>query len=243
MEEFFRIFGVYAIVKYLIFITIVSKGYNKSVIEVILTFASLPLFYLKTNDILITIAFVETDIIVANLLLLANVAIIKCIAFRLLVSITHDDSFSKILCKVFNKKRLCKKLKTLQEIDYGPRLKLGIPAMANKINAKTRIRFNSWGFPKFKSYYTIHLKRCDYKKSREYHFNYANKFLYNKALKSKKVKKRFTLDELSELKKGNTPDRYTWHHHQDSGKLQLVSRKINAKVYHIGGYDIWGGGS
>lgn len=42
---------------------------------------------------------------------------------------------------------------------------------------------------------------------------------------------------------GKAPPDFTWHHHQDTGRMQLVSRKEHqAFVPHTGGMSIWGGG-
>jgi uncharacterized Zn-binding protein involved in type VI secretion len=34
----------------------------------------------------------------------------------------------------------------------------------------------------------------------------------------------------------------TWHHHQETGKIQLVDAKLHKRFGHIGGMEIWGGG-
>jgi hypothetical protein len=34
---------------------------------------------------------------------------------------------------------------------------------------------------------------------------------------------------------------YTWHHHQDVGRMQLVPTDIHRWVKHIGGFEMWGG--
>jgi hypothetical protein len=36
-----------------------------------------------------------------------------------------------------------------------------------------------------------------------------------------------------------TPAGYTWHHHQDYGRMQLVETTVHAKTGHAGGYSIW----
>lgn len=241
MENIYRLFLIYVVIKYLFFITITLKGWDKSFIEVCLTFLSFSIVFYGTKDFGLTLLMVETDLIVTNLLMIINIVAIKEVSFWLLVSIVQDKSFARIFLKRFNKKRLCKKLNSLKDIDFGPKLKHGIPAMANKTHSKTRVKFDRNGFPKFKSYYTIHLKMMDYKKSREFHFEYANKLVFHKSLKSEKIRKMFTKKELEEMKRGETPDKYTWHHHQNKGKMQLVSRKTHEKVNHIGGYSIWGG--
>jgi hypothetical protein len=52
----------------------------------------------------------------------------------------------------------------------------------------------------------------------------------------------FTEDQLRAIKSGlaNIPD-YTWHHHQDVGRMQLVPTSIHSKTGHIGGSEMWYG--
>lgn len=38
------------------------------------------------------------------------------------------------------------------------------------------------------------------------------------------------------------PDGLTWHHHQDTGRMQLVEYGEHAAHRHTGGMSIWGGG-
>lgn len=33
---------------------------------------------------------------------------------------------------------------------------------------------------------------------------------------------------------------FTWHHHQEIGKMQLVPRDIHEWIKHIGGNKLWG---
>lgn len=243
MEKIFSILMLYYLVKYFILLTLVTKGYEKYFLEIVLSILPWIFFTKFVMEIpYVVMLIIETEFIVSNILLLLNVILIKKISFIILVSVINDGVLSKILCNIFNKKRLCKRLKELQEIDYGPKLKIGIPAMAGKIHKKTKIKFDRWGFPKFKVFCTIKLKVKDYKKSREIHFDYANKKMYKKILKNKNFRKLFTKKEVEELRRGETPTKYTWHHHQDKGKMQLVSRKVHSEVNHIGGYSIWGGG-
>ena len=37
--------------------------------------------------------------------------------------------------------------------------------------------------------------------------------------------------------------RYTWHHHQDPGRMQLVEFGAHATTNHYGGRNVWGGGT
>jgi hypothetical protein len=53
---------------------------------------------------------------------------------------------------------------------------------------------------------------------------------------------RFTPDQLSQIQSGAAQiDGYTWHHHQDYGRMQLVPRDIHRATGHIGGEGMSGG--
>jgi filamentous hemagglutinin len=53
---------------------------------------------------------------------------------------------------------------------------------------------------------------------------------------------RFTPDQLSQIQNGAAQiNGYTWHHHQDYGRMQLVPRDIHRTTGHIGGEGISGG--
>ncbi|QOG47649.1 HNH endonuclease [Neisseria gonorrhoeae] len=46
----------------------------------------------------------------------------------------------------------------------------------------------------------------------------------------------FTTKQLKAIEKGESkiPD-YTWHHHQDTGRMQFVNECLHHDTYHIGG--------
>lgn len=140
--------------------------------------------------------------------------------------------------KIDSKKSKC--IRAINNAEYWPRLKLGLPGMANKTNSKTKVRFDAKGFPIFKAYYTVKLRRKDFKEARERHFYIANKTLYNDKSPKAKIKSKFSKKQIKQLSQGVTPDGYTWHHHQNAGVLQLVEEETHAKTYHHGGYSIWG---
>ena len=31
----------------------------------------------------------------------------------------------------------------------------------------------------------------------------------------------------------------TWHHHEDIGRIQLISRDVHKSIGHFGGFDLW----
>ena len=151
--------------------------------------------------------------------------------------------YIKAMCQKKKKQNntMLKIVRAFHNAKYWPRLKLGRPGMADKVNSKTRVKFDSKGFPIFKSYYTVKLQWKDYRKSRQRHFHIANKMLYEEICSNKKLRAKFSKKQIIELQHGETPSGYTWHHHQDAGVLQLVEEEIHAKTYHRGGYSIWGG--
>lgn len=148
----------------------------------------------------------------------------------------------KALCrkKQKNNSKKFKFIRAINNAEYWPRSKLGLPGMADKTNSKTKVKFDSKGFPIFKAYYTVKLKRKDFKESRERHFYIANKMLYKDKTPNAKIKSKLSRKQIKQLSQGQTPDGYTWHHHQDAGVLQLVDAEIHSKTFHIGGYSIWG---
>ncbi|GAA0246977.1 hypothetical protein GCM10010492_53240 [Saccharothrix mutabilis subsp. mutabilis] len=34
----------------------------------------------------------------------------------------------------------------------------------------------------------------------------------------------------------STPKDYTWHHHQDSGRMQLIRQDVHSRTGHTGGH-------
>ncbi|MBA4601724.1 HNH endonuclease [Thermoactinomyces sp. AMNI-1] len=57
-----------------------------------------------------------------------------------------------------------------------------------------------------------------------------------------RLKREFLQANINWIDKGNTPVGYTWHHHQDEGKMQLVKTRVHGNIRHTGGRQIWAGG-
>ena len=115
--------------------------------------------------------------------------------------------------------------------------------LANKSHPKTEIKFDQEGFPIFDSFGDMYLEPEDYLKSRGTHFDRASKDLYQQIMANDELARRFTQEEIELFKKGSVPKRFTWHHHQKPGLMQLVDRRIHRQTGHIGGYSIWGKGN
>ena len=181
------------------------------------------------------------EYILLKLLLVLVVYWAKRFAFFVLVIITHKEKYKKSYKFLIKKKHFLRFQSHIwNKVKYGIRVKKGIPSMVNKRNNQHGIYFDKNGFPKFKAITEVYIDSCYWKKDREVHFYQANRQLYTRIKKYSKLSKKFTKNEIKEFKQGNTPKKYTWHHHQDKGLLQLVDSEIHAKVRHNGGFSIWG---
>ena len=81
------------------------------------------------------------------------------------------------------------------------------------------------------------LKASDYKQ-----FNACNEQLRDAVNNDPSMKEKFSEVQLQQIEDGETPDGYTWHHHQETGKMQLVDTGVHMGTPHTGGKVIWGGG-
>ena len=98
-------------------------------------------------------------------------------------------------------------------------------------------------FPEFKPEAEVHLnpnENGDYKGTRENHEADANKNLKEQIANNPELRDKFTSEQLKQVENGDTPDGYTWHHHQEPGKMQLVDQKTHNATAHTGGYSLWG---
>ncbi|KIC36656.1 A nuclease of the HNH/endo VII superwith conserved WHH family protein [Ruegeria sp. ANG-R] len=56
------------------------------------------------------------------------------------------------------------------------------------------------------------------------------------------LRAQFEPDQLQAIQSGKASiPRLTWHHHQDTGRMQLVPRDIHRDTGHIGGNAVSGG--
>jgi len=72
----------------------------------------------------------------------------------------------------------------------------------------------------------------------------ATEEFYKQLKGNEELMKKFNFDELQwkaiKSGKGKIPG-YTWHHHQDTGRMQLVPTSIHKKgLPHTGGHALWG---
>ncbi len=214
-------------------------GKNKIsyVTEILLVFGAI--WYNKPEHEFLTILCYLAEYILMKILLLLMVWLAKHFSFYVMVVITHKKKkFHKFFIK--RKRFLRIQSRIWNKVNYGIRIKKGMPSQVGKKHKSTGVYFDKDGFPKFKEIAKIKLSRKYWKKERSTHFYRASKMLYENIQKSSRLASKFTKKEIREFQKGDLPDKYTWHHHQDKGVLQLVDREIHASVRHDGGFDIWG---
>lgn len=97
-------------------------------------------------------------------------------------------------------------------------------------------------FPKFDQVFETKLPDDLCEQTDKAQEKYCNEKL-KVGLENQDLNKKFTTEQIEQIKNGRTPEGYTWHHHQEKGKMQLVDSEIHAKTGHTGGRVIWGGGT
>lgn len=98
-------------------------------------------------------------------------------------------------------------------------------------------------FPEFDSAFDAQLPEDLYQGTDKEQFAECNRQLKEKVENDPEFAKKFTPEQLEQIKNGDTPDGYTWHHNEETGKMQLVDSDVHAKTGHTGGKTIWGGGN
>lgn len=225
----------------LISLVFIYHGKNKLSFasEIILSVACF-LYHQPDLDYL-TIGLYAAEYLILKFFLLLVVYCAKRFSFYVIYVITHKNK-KKLMHKFLIKKKhfLRFQARIWNKVNYGIKVKKGIPSMADRKNSQTGIHFDSDGFPKFKAIVEIKLPRKYWKKDRQTHFYHASKLLYGRISKSARLAKKFSRKDIASFKRGELPSKYTWHHHQDKGLLQLVDADIHAKVRHNGGFSLWG---
>ena len=107
----------------------------------------------------------------------------------------------------------------------------------------TGIVFNERGMPIFDDIAKIEVKlpkNIASIKNRKVHFIEATKQLHKLINEGIIDRKQFNSKQLAAILDDleNIPG-YTWHHHENMGRMQLVSREIHQKTGHVGGFDLW----
>lgn len=98
-------------------------------------------------------------------------------------------------------------------------------------------------FPVFDSRFDAKIPSDLYEASDKRQFSECNQQLAESIEKDPEAGDRFSPEQLEQIKAGDTPDGYTWHHNEEPGKMQLVDFDVHAGTGHTGGRAIWGGGT
>lgn len=97
-------------------------------------------------------------------------------------------------------------------------------------------------FPVFESTFDTTLSEDKYQSN-----SYAqecNKKLRDAVTSDPSLRAKFTSEQLEQIKNGETPSGYVWHHNEEPGKMQLVKRddhdRTRGGAAHTGGNALWG---
>lgn len=97
--------------------------------------------------------------------------------------------------------------------------------------------------PCFESRYDAKIDESFYQKSNGAQFRECNRQLLDAIEKDSNLKIKFTEKEIEQLKKGETPDNYSWHHEAEPGVMQLVETAKHDRTVggapHTGGRSLW----
>lgn len=97
-------------------------------------------------------------------------------------------------------------------------------------------------FPQFESTIDVQLPDELIQATDSAQAKFANQELTEKVQNDPEFAKQFNDEQLEQIENGDTPDGYTWHHNEESGKMQLISTEDHQNNRHTGGKAIWGGG-
>lgn len=109
--------------------------------------------------------------------------------------------------------------------------------------SQVRVVFDQRGFPIFDDIASFDTKLPSDvagRQSRSAHMRAATRQLREAIANGQISASQFTQDQLRAIKGGrpNIPN-LTWHHHQDIGRIQLISREVHDLTGHVGGFDMW----
>jgi hypothetical protein len=97
-------------------------------------------------------------------------------------------------------------------------------------------------FPQFESAIDVQLPDELIQATDSEQAKFANQELKEKVQNDSEFAKQFSEEQLDQIKNGETPDGYTWHHSEEYGEMQLISTEDHQNNRHTGGKAIWGGG-
>lgn len=110
-------------------------------------------------------------------------------------------------------------------------------------HAVTGIKFGRTGFPIFDKFAKADLRisaTVAAIKNRSEHFKAATAALKRAIAENRINPRRFTKEQLKAIREGKKKiPGFTWHHHQQKGRMQLVPETIHRTTGHSGGFKVW----
>jgi filamentous hemagglutinin len=117
--------------------------------------------------------------------------------------------------------------------------------LAGQRHPVTGVVFDNRGFPIFDDVATFDTRISnDLFKAASYEqqMKLATKDLFGAIQQGQVKKSSFSAKQLQQIEMGARKiDGYTWHHHQDNGRMQLIPEMVHKKTGHIGGEAMGGG--
>ncbi|KFE67244.1 HNH endonuclease [Hyalangium minutum] len=112
---------------------------------------------------------------------------------------------------------------------------------------RTAIRFDKNGFPEFEPRFETLIDDAHIGSGKHLsHFKAANEKLFRAIERDPNLAKQLGLgaEDIQALANSHqAPPGFKWHHHQDVGRMQLITEaEHRAAIPHTGGMAIWGGG-
>ncbi len=114
--------------------------------------------------------------------------------------------------------------------------------LAGSSHPVTGVPFDERGFPIFDKYmkYETRITQTIEKRDFILHMREATRSLREALDRGSVSKTLFNEHQLAAIQKGRAqiPD-FTWHHHQESGRMQLIPKDIHTSTGHVGGNQTW----
>ena len=98
-------------------------------------------------------------------------------------------------------------------------------------------------FPQFESKFEVQLPDEKISASDREQFEEGDRQLKEKCENDPEFRSQFNSFQLDDIYSGKKPIGFTWHHDEETGKLQLVTEITHYDTPHTGGKTIWGGGN
>jgi len=111
--------------------------------------------------------------------------------------------------------------------------------LAGQRHPKSGVVYDQRGFPIFDEFarYDTRFTSDEFRNaSYTRQMSMATRDLRSQMDSNPQLRAQFTPEQRAEIRRGNSkiPD-LTWHHHQESGRMQLVDSSVHIRTGHIGG--------